>query len=48
MSDKQVDINQMVKDLFSKLSKASEHRDSVELLTLTKVYKSLLKLKDDN
>lgn len=47
MSDNQVDINQVLKDLFSILRSFAENRDAIQVLTLTKGYKSLFKLKDD-
>lgn len=47
VSDNQVDINQVLKDLFSILRSFAENRDAIQVLTLTKGYKSLFKLKDD-
>ena len=47
MSDNQVDINQVLKDLFAILRLFAENKDAIQVLTLTKGYKSLFKLKDD-
>ena len=48
MSEKQVDVNQVLKDLFSVIRKFKENRDAIELLTLAKGYKSISKLNDDD
>lgn len=47
MSEFEFNINKVLKDLFSILASFVEKKDAIELITLTKGYKSLLKLKDD-
>ena len=47
MSNSKVNLNQVIKDLYFILSNFCNSKDAIELLTLTKGYKSLLKLKDE-
>jgi hypothetical protein len=47
MPNSQIKINQVIKELYFVLSNLSNNKDAIELLTLTKGYKSLFKLKDE-